>query len=45
VGPGEFFETRGRPKLVGRTAEASDPALAERLWAASEELTGIRFPL
>jgi len=29
---------------VGRTPEASDPDLAERLWAASAELTGVDFP-
>ena len=45
VGPGGFAETRGLPKLVGRTAEASDPELAKQLWTASEELTGVRFPL
>jgi hypothetical protein len=45
VGPGELFETRGRPKLVARTPEASDPELAKGLWSTSEELTGVRFPL
>jgi len=45
AGPGGFAETRGAPKLVGRTAEASDPVLAQQLWTASEELTGVRFPL
>jgi NAD(P)-dependent dehydrogenase (short-subunit alcohol dehydrogenase family) len=45
VGPSGMGETRGVPKLVGRSAEASDPELAKRLWAASEELTGVRFPL
>ncbi len=45
VGPGGFAETRGLPHLVGRTPEASDPELAKRLWTASEELTGVSFPL
>jgi NAD(P)-dependent dehydrogenase (short-subunit alcohol dehydrogenase family) len=45
VGPGGFAEARGLPQLVGRTPEASDPVLAQQLWAASEELTGIGFPL
>ena len=45
AGPGGFAETRGAPQLVGRTAEASDPELAKRLWTASEELTEVRFPL
>lgn len=44
VGPDGRFEMRGHPTLVGRTAEASDVALAERLWTASAELTGITFP-
>jgi len=37
-------ELRGHPTLVGRTAAASDPELAKRLWAASEELTSVRYP-
>jgi NAD(P)-dependent dehydrogenase (short-subunit alcohol dehydrogenase family) len=44
VGPSGFREMRGGPTLVGRTAEASDVALAGRLWAASAELTGVDFP-
>ncbi len=44
VGP-SFGEIRGLPKLVGRTPDASDPELAKKLWTASEELTGVRFPL
>lgn len=42
AGPGEM---RGAPTLVGRSAAASDPAAAKRLWAMSEELTGVTFPL
>ncbi|UGT44472.1 SDR family NAD(P)-dependent oxidoreductase [Nocardia yamanashiensis] len=45
VGPDGFYEYRGHPKLVGRSAAASDAATARKLWEASEELTGIRFPL
>ena len=45
AGPGGFAEARGLPQLVGRTPEASDPELAKRLWTASEDLTGISFPL
>jgi NAD(P)-dependent dehydrogenase (short-subunit alcohol dehydrogenase family) len=45
VGPGGFAEARGLPQLVGRSPEASDPELAKRLWTASEELTGVSFPL
>jgi NAD(P)-dependent dehydrogenase (short-subunit alcohol dehydrogenase family) len=45
AGPGGFMEQRGAPKLVGRSAAAKDPDVARRLWDASEELTGVRFPL
>jgi len=45
AGPDGFMESRGRPKLVGRTAQAKDMDVARRLWEASEELTGVRFPL
>jgi NAD(P)-dependent dehydrogenase (short-subunit alcohol dehydrogenase family) len=44
AGPDRFFETRGHPTLVGRSAAASDAALAARLWAASARLTGVDFP-
>ncbi|MEV8425638.1 oxidoreductase [Streptomyces niveus] len=44
VGPDGFGETRGAPTLVGRSTAASDPATARRLWAVSEELTGVTFP-
>ncbi|MFF4486786.1 oxidoreductase [Streptomyces sp. NPDC001544] len=45
VGPDGFLEMRGAPTLVGRTTAASDPVAARRLWALSEELTGVRWPL
>ena len=45
VGPDGFQEGRGHPTLVGRSAAASDPETARALWAASEELTGVTFPL
>ena len=45
VGPDGRSELRGNPTLVGRTAEASDPKVAAALWTASEELTGVSFPL
>ncbi|MCK1821253.1 oxidoreductase [Streptomyces sp. XM83C] len=44
VGPDGLGEMRGRPTLVGRSRAASDPGTARRLWEASEELTGVRFP-
>ena len=40
-GPGEW---RGAPVLVGRTGRASDAEAAKRLWALSEELTGVPAP-
>ena len=45
AGPGGFQELRGDPKLVGRSRAAKDMDVAGRLWEASEELTGVRFPL
>ncbi|NUO45953.1 MAG: oxidoreductase, partial [Streptomyces sp.] len=45
VGPDGFQEMRGAPALVGRSAAASDPEAAKRLWTVSEEMTGVRFPL
>ena len=33
---------RGGAELIGRSAAAQDPDLARRLWAASEQLTGVR---
>jgi NAD(P)-dependent dehydrogenase (short-subunit alcohol dehydrogenase family) len=45
AGPDGFLEQRGGPTLVGRSETAADAELARRLWDASEELTGVRFPL
>ncbi|MGW3141018.1 oxidoreductase [Streptomyces sp. NPDC001139] len=45
VGPDGLGEMRGAPALVGRSAAASDPVTARRLWDVSEELTGVTFPL
>ncbi|MEU5210057.1 oxidoreductase [Streptomyces sp. NPDC020742] len=44
LGPDGFAEMRGRPALVSRSAAASDPVSARRLWQASEDLTGVGFP-
>lgn len=44
VGPDGIAEMRGGPTLVGRTAAASDPEVARRLWTVSEELTKVTFP-
>ena len=43
VGPDGPLESRGHPKLVGTTSAARDARAQQRLWEASEELTGIRF--
>ena len=45
VGPDGLGEYRGSPTLVGRTAVASDPELARKLWTESERLTGVSWPL
>ncbi|MEI7058312.1 oxidoreductase [Nocardioides sp. CCNWLW239] len=45
VGPDGLGEYRGSPTLVGRTAVASDPDLARKLWTESEALTGVSWPL
>ncbi|MDI9835032.1 oxidoreductase [Streptomyces sp. KAU_LT] len=41
-GPASLWETRGRVTEVRPSAEAADPAVGSRLWAAAEELTGVR---
>ena len=43
VGPDGLFEGRGYPKVVSMTEAAQDQASAARLWAISEELTGVTF--
>ncbi|HUH68052.1 MAG TPA: SDR family NAD(P)-dependent oxidoreductase [Mycobacterium sp.] len=44
-GPDGFAEQRGHPKLVKSSAESHDGELQRRLWAVSEELTGVSFPV
>jgi NAD(P)-dependent dehydrogenase (short-subunit alcohol dehydrogenase family) len=44
VGPDGFMEQRGHPTLVGRSAAATDVAMAKDLWLASERLTGVSYP-
>ncbi|MCK8646980.1 SDR family NAD(P)-dependent oxidoreductase [Mycobacterium colombiense] len=44
-GPAGFLEQRGRPKLVESSAQSHDEELQRRLWAVSEELTGVSFPV
>ncbi len=44
AGPGNRREMAGPPVLVGRSEAASNLATAARLWTASEQLTGVRYP-
>lgn len=44
-GPSGFLEMRGNPTQVQATPMAHDPAIGLRLWAVSEELTGVTFRL
>jgi len=44
VGPDGFMELRGHPKRVPSSGRAKDREAARRLWALSEDLTGVRFP-
>jgi NAD(P)-dependent dehydrogenase (short-subunit alcohol dehydrogenase family) len=44
-GPAGFRETRGYPVLVSSSARSHDADLQRRLWAVSEELTGVSFPV
>ena len=39
TGPDAMGHLRGMPTLIGRSAEASDPAIAERLWEFAESET------
>ena len=42
-GPDGFLEQRGHPRLVASSAQSHDAELQRRLWAVSEELTGVTF--
>jgi NAD(P)-dependent dehydrogenase (short-subunit alcohol dehydrogenase family) len=43
VGPDGFMEQRGYPKIVTGAGRAYDEDTARRLWAVSEELTGVHY--
>jgi NAD(P)-dependent dehydrogenase (short-subunit alcohol dehydrogenase family) len=45
VGPNRFLNHRGYPTRQRPAKRAGDPEAARRLWAVSEELTGVRFGL
>jgi NAD(P)-dependent dehydrogenase (short-subunit alcohol dehydrogenase family) len=44
-GPDGFGEQRGHPKVTQSSAQSHDTQLQHRLWAVSEELTGVTFPV
>jgi len=44
-GPDGLFEGRGYPRLVTSSLDSYDLAVQQRLWAVSEDLTGVRFPV
>jgi NAD(P)-dependent dehydrogenase (short-subunit alcohol dehydrogenase family) len=44
-GPDGFQESRGNPRLVRSSGYSHDQDVARRLWAVSEELTGVAYPL
>jgi len=43
VGPDGFLEQRGHPAIAQPSAAARDESTAAALWAASEQLIGLRF--
>jgi NAD(P)-dependent dehydrogenase (short-subunit alcohol dehydrogenase family) len=44
-GPDGIGETRGYPKVVKSSKQSHDEAIQRRLWAVSEELTGVTYPV
>jgi hypothetical protein len=42
-GPDGIGEARGYPRRVSSSAASHDQAAARRLWAASEEMTGVHY--
>jgi hypothetical protein len=42
-GPGAMGEMRGAPIKVGSNRASRDTAVAAKLWALSQELTGVRY--
>ncbi|WP_236049065.1 oxidoreductase [Paractinoplanes ovalisporus] len=43
IGPGGPGEMRGAPRVVKPAPSATDPQTAQRLWSASEEMTGVSY--
>ena len=44
-GPSGRREVRGHPRVVTSSPESYDLAVQQRLWAVSEDLTGVTFPV
>jgi NAD(P)-dependent dehydrogenase (short-subunit alcohol dehydrogenase family) len=44
-GPRGILEARGYPKAVQSSKQSHDTKAQHKLWAISEELTGVRYPL
>lgn len=44
-GPGNRGEVRGYPKVVASSPDSHDQVAQQRLWAVSEDLTGVAFPI
>ena len=44
-GPGGFLGLRGYPELAASSRRSHDAAVQRRLWAVSEDLTGVTFPV
>ena len=44
-GPDGLGQSRGYPKVVASSDQSHDVAVQRRLWAVSEELTGVVFPV
>ncbi|OMC53802.1 short-chain dehydrogenase [Mycobacterium sp. IS-836] len=44
-GPDGLGQTRGYPKIVGSSKKSHDADRQRRLWAVSEELTGVVYPV
>jgi NAD(P)-dependent dehydrogenase (short-subunit alcohol dehydrogenase family) len=45
TGPKHLMHMRGGAELIAKSRTAQDPELARRLWAVSEELTGVHFAI
>lgn len=44
-GPDGWFEMRGHPVLVGSSDRSRDTELQRQVWRASEDVTGVIFPI